>query len=194
MQRDQEREPRREQRAVEIRGPLGDADAANGEGGEASEDDQGAEQSDFLADDREDKVGVRSGQVQEFDFRRAEPVSEQSPGADREQRLGELVSRAGRVFKRVHEAQQAGPAVRKAEQFHGEQGAGGRGGGAQMPEAGPAQKEKEEAEREHQARGSEIGRESHQHEQHADEREGNDDPPLERVDFAALAVHVVGEK
>src|SRR3972149_2828579 len=112
---DEDRDPQRQVRAEGLGGAEPDPQAAPREHDEQADDRQGADEPELLADDREDEVGVRLGQVEELLARAADALPEEAPVAEREPRLDDLEAAA---------AEAAG-------------GGGGGGGGGGAPRARP---------------------------------------------------------
>ena len=67
---------------------------------------RGADEPELLADDGEDHVGVRLGQVVDLLHALAEPVAEDVARAEADLRLHDLEARALRVLPRVEEAEE----------------------------------------------------------------------------------------
>ncbi len=122
----------------------------------------GAEQAELLADDREDHVGRRLGQVVDLLDALAEPDAEDPAGAERDQRLDGLEAGAFRVLPRVDERDEAGAAVRlepgRGEDERGHHGARGEQHAHRRP-----RDEQDRADRaEERERGAEVRLEQHE--------------------------------
>ena len=89
------------------------------------EHEQGADQPQLLADDGEDEVGVGVGQEAPLGPAGAQADPRHVPGAERDQRLGDLVAGVGQVPPGVDEPEHPVAAVAGAHGQHG--GPGGRG-------------------------------------------------------------------
>ena len=103
----------RGERAVEPRGLTADREGARDEPGEQAQHRDHAEESEFLADDREQEVGVRFREVEEFLDARAEPDADPFAAAEGDQRMRQLVAGLQRIGPRIQEARDALQAIRR---------------------------------------------------------------------------------
>ena len=81
------------------------------EAAEEREHQDGTDDAELLADDREDEVGVRVGQEAPLRLPAAEAGADEVARSQPDERLHDLVARARAVGRWIHERQQPGPAV-----------------------------------------------------------------------------------
>ena len=97
----------------------GDAQAGVDEEAEQTDDRQAADHPEFLADDGEDEVVVRVGEVTPLRAALSEPATEQSAVGQRVFRLGGLIRQALGVLTRIQPCLDAIGAVTGGEREHG---------------------------------------------------------------------------
>ncbi len=113
--------PAANEHAERIGRAAGDAEADETERREQREHQDASDETELLADDREDEVGVGVGEEHPLGATRAEPDAAHAAAAERDQRLGDLIAGVRLVLPRVHEREHAGAAVRRREREHGDE-------------------------------------------------------------------------
>src|SRR5918996_133061 len=108
---DERREPGGEELAERILAAERDAKSREGECGERADDEHRADETELLADHREDHVGVRLGEVEHLGDALPEALAREASGAEADQRLHDLKARAFRVAPGVEEAEDTGATV-----------------------------------------------------------------------------------
>ena len=79
-----------------------------------------AGEAEFLGDHREQEIGVRLGQIEQFLDARAQADAEPFAAAECDQRVRQLVALAVRIGPRIHEAEDALHAVGRGHDEHHE--------------------------------------------------------------------------
>jgi hypothetical protein len=97
---------------------LRDMETGQSESCEQTEHRDTTDQSEFLTDDREDEVSVRVRQEEPLRAPRAEADAIDSPTADRDQRLCDLIPRVRRVRPWIQEREDTRSPVRSCEREH----------------------------------------------------------------------------
>src|SRR6185295_20279395 len=111
LENDDRRESEREVRGVGIGMSRSEAEAGGREQRECTQYAERAEQSELLADHREDKIGVCLRQIEHLLPPGAEPDTERPPRTESEQRLYELEAALLRVSPGIEERGEPLPAV-----------------------------------------------------------------------------------
>src|SRR5688572_16108787 len=129
---DERRERGGEALAEGVRAAQGDLQPRVGERAVGGDHERRADQPELLADDREDHVGVRLREVEDLLDALTEPLAEQSPRAEADERLHGLEAGALRIVPRVHEAQDPRASVGLDPDRGDADGGGDRRGGAEQ--------------------------------------------------------------
>ena len=107
-----------QQRTEAVPGVQGDPVAPQHQRREEQHDDAGADEAQLLADNGENKIVVLLRQKQEFLPALAKAQSPESPGADGNKALRELIALIARVRPRVQPVGNAGGIIANNEQHH----------------------------------------------------------------------------
>ena len=188
---------------------MGRPDPAPGEDREEQEDRRNAGETELLAHDAEDEVGMRRGQEEQLLMARSQAHAGCASGAEPEQRLHRLVAVPARIGPGIEEGEHPlQPVPRAPDQERGER-RGQRGAAREPGEPRTRNEEERERHARHHHRGAEIGlqqqergeqRENHQVRKHADRedldaillvREGAGEPQDQRDlrQLAGLELH-----
>jgi hypothetical protein len=116
LRRDHGGQPKRDKRAKRVFGAQGDAQAAPCDDAEAEEDRGRANQSELLADDGIDEVGMRLRQIEQLLHAGHQAAAEDTACADGDKRLNDLETVAKGVGPWIPERQQTSPAVRRRDE------------------------------------------------------------------------------
>ena len=143
------------------------ADPAPDDGGEEEQHRRHPGESQLLADDAEDEVGVRRGEEEELLPALAEADAERPARAESEQRLHRLVAVAARILPGIEEGEHPLDAVRRLPDQHRRDGRQRAGHGQQPGEPRAGDEEEREGDDAEHHGGAEVGL---QHQQHAEER------------------------
>ena len=156
LHHDHRRETERNERAEAVRCAHGDPHPPPGDQAEAGKDRRRPDETQFLADDREDEVGVRLGQIEELlnTFHQAAPEHTSSP--HRNQGLDDLKAVAKRVRPGVPEGQQPTATVRRTDQDKVDCGRHGQQRADEVAVVQPSGKDHDDDDHQQRQHGSEV--------------------------------------
>src|ERR1051326_5341023 len=123
------RDPKTKQPSEEAAAAQGDGKGVADQDDIEPEQDQAADEAEFLRDHREDEIGLLLGQKAQMGLGpEQEPLAEEPPGAERDLRLGDVIARPERILLRVEKGIEAGLLV-IAQEAPGDRGRDAGGGG-----------------------------------------------------------------
>ncbi len=157
-----------------------------GDGEEQPDDQQGPDQSELLAEHREDEVGVRLGQVAPLLRRPPDPLAGPPAGGQRVQTVGRLPAGVEVVLERVDEVGQPlaslGARAGQVERHHPDD----RAGEDEEPARRPDDPQHREQDREEHQRGAEVAAEHDEHDRREHARHHRDHHVVQLVEATLL--------
>src|ERR1041384_7197670 len=123
------RDPKTKQPSKEAAAAQGDGKGVADQDDIEPEQDQAADEAEFLRDHREDEIGLLLGQKAQMGLGpEQEPLAEEPPGAERDLRLSDVVAGPERILLRVEKGIEAGLLIIAQEEPGGLPGGPGAGG------------------------------------------------------------------
>src|SRR5439155_6427753 len=181
------RDARGEESAEGVRRADGDAHARVDEDAEERQHDQLAEETELLAEDREDEVGVCVRHVQPLLSARPEPHAEDSPGTERDERLNDLIPGVSRIVPRMEERQEPRPPVPRVHDQEHPGAERGHEPRRQQPQPYAGHEDQEEDGEGDQHRRPEVGLQDDQTHHGRGDDEDRDPPPPGVVQVTGVA-------